>query len=398
MATILMAIIISSCDNQTTGIKIEGSVKNYIHPDAPIVIGLWPADVTPATGTFPAYYKSLNGPGEFVWFIWDDLEGQFTVAAFEDYNHNKFPDSNELLSYADKTPITIDENNTSFNLNIVISTGAPRWDIAGKDLLNTFFQDLNDKNDDIVLLFHPIRYFDFLAYDYDRITSYIIDTYFSSPTAETYQHHSYVLYGITGAESIANATLDWVIDLPKTYAIAQQKMRSDFIFYMDQNKPYIKAINFESINRGIHINTPSTGVDQASLVTVDWKDESNFVPNPTFDIEVRVYSTPASCVSDLYTTAITPFTWSKPLKLYNNAGTVEYPTRAIQPPYPLFDTVAHNAPLKYETVDGSKKDFVFNPYCYYMVKVWLHSDYPSYSEKYYNEGPYGVLFLPGIKR
>ncbi len=395
---IIPIIFLPRCSTQTNVITIQGEIKNYIHPNAPIVIGLWPASATPATGSFPLFYKELKGPGEFTWLLWENLDGKFSIAAFEDYNHNDFPDKGELLSYADKTPVTINDKNTDFNVNIVISTGAPRWDIAGRELLNKFFQELNDKNKKIAELFHPIRYFDFQYFDYDRITRYIYDTYFSPPTAETYQHHSYILYGITAAESIANATLDWVIDLPKSSAIAKMKIRSDFILYMDGNKPYIKAINYESINRGIHINTPSTGVDQNSLVTLDWKDESNLVANPTFDVEVRVYSTPTSCVSDLYSGPISPFTWSKPLKLYFNSGTLRYPTSGVQPTYPLFDKVAHNAPLKYETVDGTKKDFRFNPYCYYMVKVWLHSKNPDYDRKYYNDGPYGILFLPGIKR
>ena len=399
---LLVILPLSRCNTQAKAIRIQAEIQDYIHSDAPIVVGIWPAEVTPATGQFPLFYKEINGPGELTgnstWVIWENLNGKFAIAAFEDYNHNDFPDEGELLSYADKTPITIDENHTDIYIKIVISTGAPRWDLAGKDLLNRFFQYLNDKNEEIDYLFHPIRYFDFLYYDYDRIVEHIHTTYFSSPTAETYQHHSYILYGISAEGSIAHATLDWVIDLPKSSAISKMKLRSNFILYMDGNEPYIKAINLASINRGIHINTPSTGVGRDSLVQLDWKDESNFVANPTFDWEVRIYSTPASCVSDLYSQPITPFTWSMPLKLYFNSGTIQYPTERVQPPVPLYDRVAHNAPLKYETYNGDKKDFRFNPYCFYMIKIWLHSDDQSYNQKYYEEGPYGILFLPGVKR
>ncbi len=391
-------ILIISCQGQQNPVIFRGSVTDFLHPDAPIVLGLWPASATPATGKFPLLYKQLDGAGEFNWAIWENLDGKFAMAAFEDFNNNLLPDKDERLSYADITPLEISSSNHKFeNLVISISTRAPRWSDVSINLLDKFFKELNEKDPQIVNLFHPIRYYDIFYYDYDDIIKNI-KNYFFPPTSETYLSHSYKLIGTNASGNVGEATIEWITQLPKTYIPDKANTNTTIVMYMEENRPYITAIIPNWENRGIKFNAGATGVDSNTLLAVDWVDESNILPNPTFDIELSVYSTPSSCVTDLYSKPITPHTWSKPFTFYNNDGTLLYKTEGISPPFYFYDKTAGNKPLKFKTADGSLQNFHFNPYCLYRVKVWIHSDDAKSDAMYRDKGPFGILYLTGTKR
>ncbi len=170
---------------------------------------------------------------------------------------------------------------------------------------------------------------------------------------------------------------------------------------MDQNIPYITAMNFEAISRGILVKASSQVVNKNDKITFTWSEDqytSQNYPFHSYDVEFRVYSTPSSCVTELYSNPITPFTWSKPFEFYNSTGQIKVSTSNIVSPFNLYDKNTQQ-PLKFVAADGSKKDFKFNPYCLYMFKVWPHNNLaPSLSEQYRKEGPYGIVYIIGSKR
>ena len=405
-----------SCNYSDNSAILSGSISN-LKSNQNIMLAIWSYG-KPVTGTFPLLEKELGAaldnktPNSFTWLTRSILNGQFTFVAFDDANKNLMFDKGEDATFYKKDPITITpQKHTVTGIDIIFGNTEIPWRNILDSEFKEFFGYLNDGNKGIFNMIHPIYYFDHYFFDYDRITSFLYNNYMTSTTSPNHINFTgykgvfdtaqYKSYGLNGAS--VNGT--WEMETPKGSLVDWFKENVTFNFLFDDYVPYIVRIDPVYMDAGITFKSPGdNSVNSESYkIKFMWVNTTKKIsPVDHYNIKLQVFTTPTSCATDLYGSAVTEheYQWSKPYEFYSSSNT----NASIQTTYLpqnagggsfTFGQESGNKiiPFKFKTYNNGKKDFKFDSACLYKVTVWINEINNSDIN-----GPFGSIYLVGVQR
>jgi len=410
-------LYIVSCSVEDTSAVLSGSISN-LKSDQNIMLALWSYG-TSVTGTFPLIEKKLSNaldnktPNSFTWLTRSILNGKFIFSVYDDKNENNMLDEGEDITFYKGNPIILTSKDyTVVGLDIIFGQSEIPWRKILDSEFNQFFNYLNSKDKNLFNMFHPILYFDHYLYDYDRITAFLYDSYITTATFPnqvsfvshkgTFDTINYKSYGLDGA----SITGTWEMETPKGSLVDKFKESVLFNFVYDDYLPYIVRIDPIYIDAGISFKSPGENSvsSESYKIKFMWVNTSKKIaPVYNYNIKLQVFTTPASCATDIYGSAITEheFSWAKPYEFYFNTA-----TNTVFTTGPLAQNAGGGSftfaqqisktkllPLKFKTYKNGKKDFIFDSYCLYKVTVWV--DELNNSDI---SGPFGSMFLVGVNR